>query len=348
MAEGRENGDSPSEGLTVHSAADAIAGLLSDDSEDTQPDDAEQPSEEPQVDDESPAEPSEEANDEDEAAESPSEDESETPDDPDAPDDEQPTETPPAKVKVKIDGAEHEVTLDEALAGYSRTQDYTRKTQKLAEDRKAFEQEHTATRAARQQYTERLAEVEAYLTTANAEPDWDALSKSNPNEFAQIHAAFEIGQKRIAAIRAERQRAEQEQAAEAQAEFRQHLAKENEQLNAKIPGWKDVETGKKGRAELLEYAKSQGFSPEELGNVADHRALVLLHKAMLHDRAVAKDAADKAKGRKVIERVKTVAPGPSGKSAPRAATELTRRKQRLAQTGDVRAAASALELMLGD
>lgn len=40
------------------------------------------------------------------------------------------------RYKVTVDGAEHEVTLDELRSGYSRQSDYTRKTQELAEARK--------------------------------------------------------------------------------------------------------------------------------------------------------------------------------------------------------------------
>jgi hypothetical protein len=42
---------------------------------------------------------------------------------------------------VKVDGEEVEVTVREALEGYQRREDYTRKTQELAEARKAFEGE---------------------------------------------------------------------------------------------------------------------------------------------------------------------------------------------------------------
>jgi hypothetical protein len=44
------------------------------------------------------------------------------------------------KFKVKVDGEELEVPLDELLAGYQRQSDYTRKTQALAEERKRIEQ----------------------------------------------------------------------------------------------------------------------------------------------------------------------------------------------------------------
>jgi hypothetical protein len=45
------------------------------------------------------------------------------------------------KFTVKVDGEEVEVTVREALEGYQRREDYTRKTQELSEARKAFESE---------------------------------------------------------------------------------------------------------------------------------------------------------------------------------------------------------------
>jgi len=45
------------------------------------------------------------------------------------------------KYRVKVNGEELEVSLDELLNGYSRTADYQKKTQSLAEQRKAVEAE---------------------------------------------------------------------------------------------------------------------------------------------------------------------------------------------------------------
>lgn len=50
-------------------------------------------------------------------------------------------------VRVKVDGEEHEVPLSEALQGYSRTADYTRKTQELAAQRQQAEYALTLQRA---------------------------------------------------------------------------------------------------------------------------------------------------------------------------------------------------------
>lgn len=55
--------------------------------------------------------------------------------------------TPDRYVKVKVGGDELEVPLSEALNGYSRTADYTRKTQELAQQRQQAEYALTLQRA---------------------------------------------------------------------------------------------------------------------------------------------------------------------------------------------------------
>lgn len=59
-------------------------------------------------------------------------------------------------VRVRVDGEELEVPLKEALQGYSRTADYTRKTQTLAQERQAAEYALTLQRALQAQPEETL------------------------------------------------------------------------------------------------------------------------------------------------------------------------------------------------
>ena len=59
-------------------------------------------------------------------------------------------------VRVKVDGEDEEVPLAEALTGYSRTADYTRKTQELAEQRQQAEYALTVERALHAQPDETL------------------------------------------------------------------------------------------------------------------------------------------------------------------------------------------------
>ena len=87
--------------------------------------------------------------------------------------DEQPEEEEQPQVyTVKVDGKEIEVTLDELQKGYSRTQDYTRKTQQVAEIRKQVEAETAAIRAEREQYAQLLGALQQQLESAN-EPQVD-------------------------------------------------------------------------------------------------------------------------------------------------------------------------------
>ena len=59
-------------------------------------------------------------------------------------------------VRLKVDGQDVEVPLPEALAGYSRTADYTRKTQELAQQRQEAEYALTVQRALQAQPAETL------------------------------------------------------------------------------------------------------------------------------------------------------------------------------------------------
>jgi len=59
---------------------------------------------------------------------------------------EEPTE-PGGDYTVKIDGEEHQVTLEELQQGYQRQADYTRKTQELASERQRLQQAETIVNA---------------------------------------------------------------------------------------------------------------------------------------------------------------------------------------------------------
>jgi hypothetical protein len=80
--------------------------------------------------------------------------------------DEEPADDNPVleeKFTVKVDGEEVEVTVREALEGYQRREDYTRKTQELAEARKAFEGEI-------QEYAEVFENVTAFEEAWEQDP----------------------------------------------------------------------------------------------------------------------------------------------------------------------------------
>ena len=65
--------------------------------------------------------------------------------------------------RVTVDGEEIEVTQDELINGYSRQQDYTRKTQELANQRKTIEQQAQELQQRDAIYAQLLPKMEAQL-----------------------------------------------------------------------------------------------------------------------------------------------------------------------------------------
>lgn len=198
-------------------------------------------------------------------------------------------EKQPQTVKVKIDGEEVEVTLDELKSGYSRTKDYTRKTQELAEQRKSFEAEATAIREERQVYGQLLNQLQQQIQASQGqEPDWDYLRQTDPIEYSLQWAEWSRGQAKRQAIEQEQQRLQQTQMNELMQTQRQRLAKEQEALTAVLPDWKNSEVRQKEKALVIEQGKKLGFSEQELKSATDHRAIVALLKAAKYDAMLAK------------------------------------------------------------
>jgi hypothetical protein len=248
----------------------------------------------------------------------------------------------PQVFTVKVDGKEIEVTLDELQQGYSRTQDYTRKTQQIAETRKAVEAEAAAIRAEREQYAQLLGALQQQLESAGEQPvDWDRLYAEDPIEWVRQRELARDKQEKQAAIQSEQQRLSQLTAQQRTEELKATLAKESEALIQAIPEWKDANKAKAEKALLIEFGQKVGYSEDELKNVFDHRAVITLRKAALYDQMVSK--------RKDIKPVVNNGPRPVKPSAAgrvSSTTEGTRAKQRLAKTGRVDDAAKAIELLL--
>ncbi|CAB5238788.1 hypothetical protein UFOVP751_30 [uncultured Caudovirales phage] len=251
-------------------------------------------------------------------------------------------EDKPSTFTIKVDGKEVEVTLDELQKGYSRTQDYTRKTQLVAEMRKQTEAELTAIRAEREQYAQLLGALSEQVKAA-AEPqiDWDRLYRDDPIEYVRQREVMRENREKAAAIQSEQQRLAEISQQEQMQQLQAHKAKQSQALLEAIPTWKDPAKAKAEKTMLIEFGQKMGFTPQELGNIYDHRVVLALRKAALYDQMQAK--------RQGIKPVTNNGPKPAKPGAAGRVSQMSdsvRAKQRLAKTGRVDDAASAIELML--
>jgi hypothetical protein len=247
----------------------------------------------------------------------------------------------PQTFTVKVDGKEVAVTLDELQKGYSRTQDYTRKTQQIAEVRKQVEAETQAVRAERGQYAQLLGALQAQLQASEPQVDLDRLYNEDPIEWVRQKEVLRERQEKAYAIQAEQQRLIQLSQQEQQQSMQQHLESQKDALLAALPEWKDPKKAKLEKAMLIESAKSAGFSDEDLKSVYDHRLVLLLRKAALFDQMVSKRQGIKPV---VNNGPRPAKPGAAGRVST--TTESVRAKQRLAKTGRIDDAVSAIELLL--
>jgi hypothetical protein len=251
-------------------------------------------------------------------------------------------EEKPSTFTIKVDGKEVEVTLDELQKGYSRTQDYTRKTQQVAEMRKQTETELTAIRAEREQYAQLLGALSEQVKAA-AEPqiDWDRLYREDPIEYVRQREVMRENREKAAAIQSEQQRLSEISQQEQMKQLQAHKAKQSQALLEAVPSWKDPAKAKAEKAMLIEFGQKMGFTTQELGNIYDHRVVLALRKAALYDQMQAK--------RQGIKPVTNNGPKPAKPGAAGRVSQMSdsvRAKQRLAKTGRVDDAASAIELML--
>ena len=247
----------------------------------------------------------------------------------------------PTHFTVKVDGKEVEVTLDELQKGYSRTQDYTRKTQQIAEIRKQVEVETEAVRAERAQYAQMLGALQAQLQGTETQIDWDRLYHEDPIEWVRQKEVMRERQEKFQAIQFEQQRMAQLSQHEQQQQLASHLQEQHTKLLEIIPEWKDPVKAKAEKQLLVEFGQKTGFTPEELKAIVDHRAVVALRKAALYDQMMTK--------RKAITPVTNNGPRPAKPGAAgrvSQTTEAVRAKQRLAKTGRVDDAASAIYQLL--
>lgn len=222
----------------------------------------------------------------------------------------EPEEQPARRYKVKVNGEEREVTFDELKKGFQLESDYRKKTSEIAEQRKALEAERT-------HYQGQLkAVIPALQLQVNkyANVDWATLAKDDPAQYVAVRAEAEQHFAQLQMAQAESQRLEQQQAEERKVAHKERLIAEKAKLVEKLPVFADPEKGKAAVSELRTYLKDVGYTDDEIGQLADHRATIIAYEAaqFRKSKRVAAEAQKKA-----VNVPKVQKPGASTKENPK-------------------------------
>lgn len=231
------------------------------------------------------------------------------------------------KAKITVNGEEVEVTVDEALKGYMRQQDYTRKTQEASTQ---LTQAQALKAHIEQDLAQRVNQLNVlagavYQELIGDQAQLAQLIESNPQEYLRRQA--QIGQKTALLTQLQQQQqAIHQQAINDQARSQAELlAKSDQALSSVIPEWKDPAKRQSIQQDIGKTLMNMGYTREELNSLVDHRALLVAHKAALWDKSQALAAKKTVNGGNPRTAVR---PGTAGKSDNAAVSNAAERFKR--------------------
>ncbi len=244
--------------------------------------------------------------------------------------------------RVTVDGSEIEVTQDELINGYSRQQDYTRKTQELANQRKTIEQQAQELSQRDAIYAQLLPKMEAQLQGELVdEPDWKTLVDEDPVAYVREQQIWNEKKEKLNAAQAERQRLEQENQVKQQEQLVKFVQEGQQKILEIVPEWKNAEVAQKEKLAIRDYGINVlGYAPQEMDAIYDYRALLGLRNAWLNSKTV--EATKKKPTQKAPARVAR----PGTTTRKKSVAPAKRAKQVLAKTGKVQDAAKVFEQFL--
>ena len=176
---------------------------------------------------------------------------------------------------------------------FLRQQDYTQKTQAVAEQRREVEARQQALAQQAQAQQAHIAEyAEAYSLDTQLKQyqqiNWQALIDSDPVQAMKLDRQMRELQSRRDEVVSSVTHKQQQAQLNMQRENAKRMADGQAVLAREIKGW-SPEVGK----QLASLGRELGFNEEELASVNDPRTVKLLHKAWQFDQLMKKQATPK-------------------------------------------------------
>jgi len=179
--------------------------------------------------------------------------------------------------RVKVQGQELEVSLDELKAGYSRDSDYRQKTHVLSQEKKSFEEQK---QGLSQTYQSRLKELDDLINSANTyisqqsgNVDLPKLYEEDPAQAARVDYQMRQQQEHLSNLKKQSERIRLEQ-------YNSYLDEQRKLAATKIPEYADPNKAPVFKSQLKNTLADYGFTDAEIGMLADHRFLMVAKDAM--------------------------------------------------------------------
>ena len=242
--------------------------------------------------------------------------------------------------RVKVQGQELEVSLDELKAGYSRDSDYRQKTHSLGMEKRDLE---TQKNSLRQTYDTRLSELNDLISTANqfveqkqGGQDLAKLYQEDPTEAARLDFQLRQEKQHIDSLKDKARQAQNKQ-------YETYLETQKELAATKIPEFSDPNKADSFKLNMRNTLRDYGFNDQEIGSLADHRFLMVAKDAMSF-----KSQKDKRPivSKKVANAPKVLKAGVAKSNVSSGREEVRNKIKTLRKTGHIRDAQSAIADMI--
>jgi hypothetical protein len=235
--------------------------------------------------------------------------------------------------KVKVQGEEREVSIEDLKTGYMMGADYSQKTAELAKSRDEINQKQES-------LSNKLQDAAALLKMEIDELESDEmkeLKEFDPERFYEKKELLEGKVKKFNELK-EEVNTHQQQLHE------QHMKKEGELLLQALPEWVNQDVAKNESALVEKYWDSIGLSEEDRNGKAfqDHRFIVMSLQAAKYANIQSANPSSK----KVTPKPKSTKPASANDLETAKAKKETTSRSRLRQTGNVRDAKAAIKDIL--
>ena len=238
----------------------------------------------------------------------------------------------PSNITVKVDGNDVEVTLDELKQGYSGQKYVQKGMQEAAQQRKEAEQVYSALLNERQQINKLYQQLQQGGVAQAPTPPSRELFDSDPIGYMEQKLNYDESKVSYDNQMAQLQQVSQQTTQAEKVAKQTYLKQEMQTLQQKIPEFANSNTASKIKERLVQVGSEHyGYTPDEIGQVMDHRAIQVLHDAMKYRDIMSGKAKAVAKTKKARPIVKAGA-----KRVNDSATKVRKRqKAKLQKSGDI-------------
>lgn len=193
----------------------------------------------------------------------------------DNPDDDDP------EIAWKAGDKEYRIKRSELTAGYMKDADYRQKTTALAEQRKLVETQAQQVALKQQQAVTQLdVLIEGlYTQLVGDQKALQRLIDEDPQEYLRQQAAMTQRANQLQLAMQQRQAVQGQLSQDEQRQRSEWRQGERERLLEKLPHWRDEKKRTAESDEIASYLNDIGYTADELGELVDHRALLVARDA---------------------------------------------------------------------